>query len=211
MKYVINGIEYNVVIEKKKNKNTYIRVKEDMSIFVTTGYLTTKKYIKKLLDENKDAIVKMLNRQSRVNEKAKSFFYLGQSYDIIEVSTMKDIEISDKYIYIPNKKKFENWYKKQLQNIFVERLKYNFEKFDEVTTCPVLKIRTMKTRWGVYNRIKHSITLNSRLLEYGYEEIDYVIIHELSHVIHFNHSAYFWKLVEKYCPKYKEIRKRLKE
>lgn len=211
MIYTIDGVDYNVVIEKKRNKNTYIRVKEDMSIFVTTGYFTTKKYIKKLLDENIDAVKKMLNRQSKVNEKSKSFFYLGNSYDIIEVATMKDIEIDGKYIYIPNKKKFEKWYKKQLLDIFTERLKYNFEKFDEVSTCPILKIRTMKTRWGVYNRVKHSITLNSRLLEYGIEEIDYVIIHELSHVIHFNHSKYFWELVSKYCPKYKEERKRLKE
>jgi hypothetical protein len=211
MTYIIDGIEYNVIIEKKRNKNTYIRVKPDMSIFVTTSYFTTKKYIKKLLDENKDAVIKMLNRQSRVNEKSKSFFYLGTSYDIIEVATMKDIEIDGKYIYIPNKKKFEKWLKKQMIDIFTERLKFNFDSFDEVSTCPILKIRTMKTRWGVYNRVKHSITLNSRLLEYGLEEIDYVIIHELSHVIHFNHSTDFWKLVEKYCPKYKEVRKRLKE
>ena len=211
MTYIIDGVEYNVIIEKKRNKNTYIRVKPDMSIFVTTSYFTTKKYIKKLLDENKDAVIKMLNRQSRVNEKSKSFFYLGTSYDIIEIATMKDIEIDGKYIYIPNKKKFEKWLKKQMIDIFTERLKYNFDSFDEVSTCPILKIRTMKTRWGVYNRVKHSITLNSRLLEYGLEEIDYVIIHELSHVIHFNHSTDFWKLVEKYCPKYKEVRKRLKE
>jgi hypothetical protein len=211
MTYIIDGVEYNVIIEKKRNKNTYIRVKPDMSIFVTTSYFTTKKYIKKLLDENKDAVIKMLNRQSRVNEKSKSFFYLGTSYDIIEVATMKDIEIDGKYIYIPNKKKFEKWLKKQMIDIFTERLKYNFDSFDEVSSCPILKIRTMKTRWGVYNRVKHSITLNSRLLEYGLEEIDYVIIHELSHVIHFNHSTDFWKLVEKYCPKYKEVRKRLKE
>ena len=211
MIYIIDGVEYNVIIEKKRNKNTYIRVKPDMSIFVTTSYFTTKKYIKKLLDENKDAVIKMLNRQSRVNEKNKSFFYLGKSYDIIEVATMKDIEIDGKYIYISNKKKFEKWYKNKMIDIFTERLKYNFDSFDEVSTCPVLKIRTMKTRWGVYNRVKHSITLNSRLLEYGLEEIDYVIIHELSHVIHFNHSKDFWNLVEKYCPKYKEVRKRLKE
>ena len=44
MIYTIDGVDYNVVIEKKRNKNTYIRVKEDMSIFVTTGYFTTKKY-----------------------------------------------------------------------------------------------------------------------------------------------------------------------
>ena len=86
-----------------------------------------------------------------------------------------------------------------------------FNKFVEVSNCPILKIRTMKTRWGVYNKLKHSITLNSRLIEYDYEKIDYVIIHELSHVIHFNHSNEFWNLVSKYCPEYKRIRKELKE
>ena len=39
----------------------------------------------------------------------------------------------------------------------------------------------MKTRWGVYNRVKHNITLNSHLIEYEMDKIDYVIIHELSH------------------------------
>ena len=67
----------------------------------------------------------------------------------------------------------------------------------------------MKTRWGVCNK-NNSITLNSDLIKYGYEQIDYVIIHELSHFIHFNHSKDFWNLVNKYCKNYKEIRKSLK-
>ena len=52
MKYEVEGRELEVVIIKKRNKNTYVRVKEDMKIYVTTNYLTTKGYIKKLLDEN---------------------------------------------------------------------------------------------------------------------------------------------------------------
>ena len=83
--------------------------------------------------------------------------------------------------------------------------------FDEVDNCPTLKIRSMKTRWGVYNRVKHNITLNSHLIEYEIDKIDYVIIHELSHVIHFDHSKNFWNLVSKYCPNYKQMRKDLKE
>ena len=43
------------------------------------------------------------------------------------------------------------------------------------------------------------------------KKIDYVIIHELSHIIHFNHSKNFWDLVSKYCSNYKEIRKEMKE
>ncbi len=211
MKYQIENELYNVDIIKKNNKNTYIRVKEDLTILVTTNYFTSKKQIIKLLDQNKTAVKKMLNRQQLKLEKSKCFFYLGKSYDIIEVSIMDDIEIDDDKIYVPSRKKFEKWYKEQLNRIFTDRLQINFEKFTEVKECPVLKIRNMKSRWGVYNRINHSITLNSKLLEYTYDEIDYVIVHELSHVIHFNHSKDFWKLVEKYCPLYKEERKKLKE
>ena len=69
----------------------------------------------------------------------------------------------------------------------------------------------MKSRWGVYNKVNHSVTLNSKLIEYPVEILDYVIIHELSHVQHFNHSKDFWALVSKYCPEYKIRRKELKE
>ena len=211
MKYELDGKEYNVKVVKKNNKNTYLRVLDDMTIYITTNYLTTNKSIIKLLDTNKDRLRVMLTRQSNQNKKKKAFFYLGREYDIIEVSIMDRVEVNDKYIYIPNKKKFDLWYKKELRRVFEERLKYNYERFKEIKKCPELKIRTMKTRWGVYNRVKHTITLNSHLLEYDYDVIDYVIIHELSHIIHFDHSKEFWALVSVYCPDYKKIRKKLKE
>ena len=211
MKYELDGKEYNVKVVKKNNKNTYLRVLDDMTIYITTNYLTTNKIIIKLLDTNKDRLRVMLTRQSNQNKKKKAFFYLGREYDIIEVSIMDKVEVNDKYIYIPNKKKFDLWYKKELRRVFEERLKYNYERFKEIKKCPELKIRTMKTRWGVYNRVKHTITLNSHLLEYDYDVIDYVIIHELSHIIHFDHSKDFWALVSIYCPDYKKIRKKLKE
>ncbi len=211
MKYELDGKEYNVKVVKKNNKNTYLRVLDDMTIYITTNYLTTKRSIIKLLDDNKDHLRVMLTRQSNQNKKKKAFFYLGREYDIIEVSIMDKVEVNDKYIYIPNKKKFDLWYKKELRRVFEERLKYNYERFKEIKKCPELKIRTMKTRWGVYNRVKHTITLNSHLLEYDYDVIDYVIIHELSHIIHFDHSKNFWALVSVYCPDYKKIRKKLKE
>ena len=211
MEYEIDGTIYNVEIVKKNNKNTYIRIKDDMTILVTTGYFTTQRQIKKLLDLNQNSVIKMLNKTKKHIEKNESFFYLGKRYDIIEVSTIDKVEVDNNFIYIPNQKKFNKWYKEELIRVFSERLNYNFNKFTEINTCPTLKIRNMKTRWGVYNRIKHNITLNSRLLEYEISEIDYVIIHELSHVIHFDHSKNFWYLVEKYCPYYKLSKKKLKE
>ena len=47
-------------------------------------------------------------------------------------------------------------------------------------------------------------------MKYDFDVIDYVLIHELCHTKVKNHSKNFWKEVEKYCPNYKELRKKLK-
>lgn len=213
MEYVIDNKVYEVVIIKKRNKNTYIRVKDDMKIYVTTNYLTSKRYIKNLLDENYSYLVKMINNMCKKNEKKDLFFYLGNSYDIIFVNDLKriDVDSDNLVIYASNMRELNRWYNKVIKDTFIERFNYIYNIFDEVNVMPSLKIRKMKSRWGVYNRVKHSVTLNSELIKYNIRCLDYVIVHELSHVIHFNHSKKFWSLVSKYCNNYKDVKKELKE
>lgn len=211
MKYQLDNNEYEVVITKKNNKNTYIRVKEDLKIYVTTNYFVSKNQIENLLNDNQDYLRKMLNRQKKEKEKQELFFYLGNSYDIIILPTIKSVVVQDNKIYTKDSKMLDKWLKEETIRIFDERYVYIFNHFNEDVKSPILKIRNMKTRWGVYNRKNHTITLNSRLIEYDIEKIDYVIIHELSHIIHFDHSKNFWNLVGKYCNDYKRIRKELKE
>ena len=201
MKYVIDNKVYEVIIIKKRNKNTYIRVKDDMKIYVTTNYLVSKRYVKNLLDDNYNYLVKMINNMCKKNEKKDLFFYLGNSYDIIFVNDLKKVDVdSNNYvIYASDIKQLNKWYNKVVKDTFMERFTYIYNIFDEVNIMPKLKIRKMKSRWGVYNRVKHSVTLNSELIKYNVRCLDYVIVHELSHVIHFNHSKNFWTLVSKYC------------
>ena len=213
MEYVIDNKVYEVVIIKKRNKNTYIRVKDDMKIYVTTNYLTSKRYIKNLLDENYSYLVKMIKNMCKKNEKKDLFFYLGNSYDIIFVNDLKkvDVDSDNLVIYASNMRELNRWYNKVIKDTFIERFNYIYNIFDEVNVMPSLKIRKMKSRWGVYNRVKHSVTLNSELIKYNIRCLDYVIVHELSHVIHFDHSKKFWSLVSKYSSNYKDIKKELKE
>ena len=70
-----------------------------------------------------------------------------------------------------------------------------------------LKVRSMKTRWGVNNQKSMSITLNSELIKKDISLIDYVVVHELCHFLEPNHSIYFWNEVKKRYPNYKEARK----
>ena len=70
-------------------------------------------------------------------------------------------------------------------------------------------VSSAKTRWGSCTA-ENAIRYTYRLLYAPKEIIEYVITHELAHVRHKNHSAAFWREVERYCPDCKQKRKRLK-
>lgn len=69
---------------------------------------------------------------------------------------------------------------------------------------PELKIRRMTARWGSCHTAKGCITLNSQLILAPSECIEYVVLHELVHFIHPNHSKDFWMCVERFMPDWKE-------
>ena len=208
--YKLDGENYIVEVVKKNNKNTYIKVKEDLTIYVTTNYFVTKRYVKNVLDNNDEFLRKAIKKVKSRMQKDNDFYYLGKKYDIIYVDFNK-VEVDGDKIYLKNESYLNKWVKEQMINIFSERLEYNYNLFSEKIPFPKLKIRSMKTRWGVCNKRDNSVTLNSKLIKYSLDEIDYVIIHELSHFVHFDHSRDFWNTVEKYMPDYKKSVRVLKE
>lgn len=203
MKFKIDGKEYNVIIIKKRNKNTYVRIDESLSIIVTTNYLTPKYKINKILLDNIDKISKMISKKEKIDN---NFYYLGQKYDIIIDNNISSTFIDDNVIYTKNETELNKWLKNQTKKIFKERLDLIYKSFNENIIYPDLKIRNMKSRWGVCNK-KGYITLNNNLIKYNISEIDYVIVHELSHYVHFDHSKEFWNTVSKYFPDYKKSKK----
>ena len=210
MVYQLDNEEYTVEITRKANKNTYIRFKDD-KIVVTTSYFVTNRQILKMLDEHQDFLRKNVKKMSKKKENDGKTIILGEKYDIIVMNNMQEIDYQNKKIYVDSISKCDSLLKKEIQKLFEARLKYNYDLFEERIKFPSLRIRKMKTRWGVCNRRDTRVTLNSELFKYGIEELDYVIIHELSHLVFFNHSKDFWNLVSKYCPNYKIVRKKLKE
>ena len=210
MKFQYNDREYDIVVEKKKtNKNTYIRVKSDLTIYVTTSIFASTKDIIRLIEDNEKSIIRMINSQEKKKDSNEGFFYLGRKYDPIYVEYC-DISFGENKVFLNKNLDIDKWYKKQAKDIFKERLNYNYNKFSENIPYPDLKIRKMTTRWGVCNTKLKTVTLNLELIKRETKYLDYVIIHELSHLIEANHSSKFWKIVEKNCPDYKIIRKEMK-
>lgn len=210
MQYNYNNENYEIIIEKKNQKNTYIRVKDDLRIYVTTSKLTPNFMIEKIINENTKSINRMIDSQKKKKEEKKGYHYLGKEITIIIMPTVKKAYLDDKFLYVNDESQIEKWFKKQRELIFKERLDYIYNNFSKNIPYPSLTIRKMTTRWGVNNKKLKKITLNSELIYMDIKYLDYVIVHELSHFIHFDHSKAFWSLVEENCPNYKQIRKEMR-
>jgi predicted metal-dependent hydrolase len=66
-----------------------------------------------------------------------------------------------------------------------------------------LQIRLQRTRWGSYS-VRGTLSLNWRLLMAPPEVSRYVVVHELAHARHMNHSSSFWRTVQRFCPEYRQ-------
>lgn len=103
---------------------------------------------------------------------------------------------------------FELWYKKTALDFFKKRALI-YSKLLGVN-YKIIKISNAQKRWGSCSS-KGNINLNWRLIMSPIEIIDYVVIHELAHLIEPNHSKNFWYHVQRIQPEYKQHRKWLKE
>ncbi len=123
------------------------------------------------------------------------FFNSGKNYE------------NENCFYLKNSLSVRRYFEKTRGPILVEALhdlSLKMKLFPEDVT-----IRDFKARWGSCDAARR-IQLNWRLSMLPINLRDYVLIHELCHLAVLNHSASFWKLVERFCPDFKECKKALK-
>lgn len=212
MTVIIEDEEYEVVIEKKRIKNTYIRVKPDLKIYVSTSVFSSEKYVKELIENNIKSIMKMINAQKKRIDKEERFFYLGKEYKVVITNVVKKITFDEDYVYVPKKSDLEKFLIKEAKDFLPKELDriYNIMNNPKIP-YPKVNIKKMTRKWGYNRRSDNLVTLNRELIKYDIDDIDYVIVHELCHFLHFNHSKAFWDSVEYYKPDYKKNKKNLKE
>ena len=161
--------------------------------------------------------IKKLIRKKFKNE--ENFQYLGKDLKLkITISENKKSYIDDKFIYLVlnnNKENFKEKIKEKLETLFRETAKDVFKnktlneaKKIKVTPKKII-VRSYKRRWGSCSH-KKDISYNWKLIMAPEKIIRYVVIHELCHLVHFNHSRDFWKSVEKIIPDYKSSKEWLK-
>ncbi len=195
------------MINYKNNKNLYIIARDENTLEVTCNPFMTTKKIMKVIKENEPKIISMLKQKEKEALKDKDFWYLGKPYQIIYESVSHPYFEAEK-IHVKSEQALQKFYNVETERVFkseVERILPFFKNIPFFT----LKIRKMKTRWGVNNLTQKTITLNSELLKKDLDLLDYVIIHELCHFYEAIHIANFWRNVEEYYTNYKYARMRL--
>lgn len=127
---------------------------------------------------------------------------LGKEY-VIRLYKGRNVYADEKYLYIPDdekrKEKLLAYIKKTACGVYEQRIGL-YENLIGVK-CSSVKLSSAKGRWGSCSA-KNSINLSYRLIMFPMCIIDYIIIHELCHIVHKNHSKRFWTLVGKFDPEY---------
>ena len=212
----------NFKIKYKKHifsKNIKITLKQNDLILVTMPYLCPYKIAREFLLNNFSKIKSFKCEKKLYSKDFKTKF---DTLKIIE-SDKLGIEKKNKLInfYYPKEHDFSDdkiqsllkeahlmALKIEAKNYLPQRLSFLAQKYGFI--FGKVSLRNQKTRFGSCS-FKNDISLNINLMNYDFEIIDYVLIHELCHTRIKNHSAKFWLEVEKYCPSYKTLRKQLKQ
>jgi len=175
--------------------------------------------MKYIIEKEKWIVQKQKEIQTRlsINKDVISyseFLFLGKKYKLEYMNGIKKIELTEKSIIVPNMcfediyPKLIKWYVVNAKKILKERLEY-FADLMQIDYATVT-INNTKSRWGSCD-INRNIKLNFRLIMLPHKIIDFVLIHELSHIIEFNHSKNFYKVISTIMPSYKLQQKNLKE
>ena len=159
-------------------------------------------------------------KQAPINwQEGAIIHYLGHTVQIhlahnLSTNTYYDTTQKQLHIALPHgahtqqlKDAVHAWLQKEAWRIFSERLNFYAEKLQVRFKRFCLSSTT--SRWGSCDS-KGTIRLSWYLICFSLEIIDYVVVHELSHLREMNHSPRFWQTVQSVLPEFKEVRKQLR-
>ncbi|AZL53909.1 M48 family peptidase [Aliarcobacter skirrowii] len=188
-KIELNNFLVDVELQNKKNiKHCYLRVLSDNLIQIKANRYFTILDAKDLIYRKKDWLIENIQKQNSKKLNENEFLYFG------EKKLLSDFQIKD----------LDKFYKEEIQKIIPSLV----EKYSNLMQLYPTKISYRKNRrtWGSCN-FKNELNFNILLAKYPIFIIEYIVIHELAHIQHKNHSKDFYFLVEKFSPNYKKIEK----
>lgn len=210
------------IIRSPRRKTSVIKILEP-AVEVRVPHWVDDSYIRQLLHERRDWIethyAKLKDNQRRFGlavTQGHPWPFKGQEYSLLWQQGVKAQVCADAdqlQVVISRRSKLpeaeqvsrqlKKWYQHEAEIELQARLDYWSKAMG--LTYRSLSVKSYRKRWGSCSA-QTDISLNWRLIMLPTPLIDYVVIHELAHITHFNHSRDFWALVACYCTDWKTLR-----
>ncbi|KOM96362.1 zinc-dependent protease [Clostridium botulinum] len=217
------GERLQYILKTKKRKTISIKIGKEFIIEVTAPLGTNEYTIEQVLKKEEKWIIKNIKKLKEV-EIFNGYYYLGELYylKIKEVRSLYfklELDSNKFMVYINSgilkekreviiKDNLEKFYKEKAVKVLKERTDY-YSNILKVAPKNIV-IKNQKTLWGSCSS-KGNINYNYKIVMAPLKILDYIVVHELCHLVHMNHSKDFWQLVESIIPDFKERRNWLKE
>jgi len=214
-----------------RRKTLALQINSEGKLIVRAPYRMHQSFIEQFISQKKEWILAK-QAQATTRHQARQalkhrylsgekFLFLGHDYplSLVDVSKQGKTKLAKKLMLCDQgflmleqyqhqaKKIFIEWYKNEAQVFFAHQVRMYAEKHQ--LTYREIKVGHALKRWGSCSSQKN-LNFSWRLMMAPIEVINYVIVHELAHLLHLNHSATFWRQVEKMMPDYSVYRQWLK-
>lgn len=173
------------LLNKKSIKHCYLRIINNKEIQIKANIYFSLTDAKDLLNRKKEWLIKGLSQFTSNELKKDEFMFFGK------IEKIDDHKITD----------IDKFYRTKIEEIIPSLV----DKYSELMNLypTSIKYRKNKRTWGSCN-YRNGLNFNTQLCKFPIEIAEYVVIHELAHIKHKNHSKKFWDLVRNYCPDYKQ-------
>uniref|UniRef100_UPI00272C7C30 M48 family metallopeptidase n=1 Tax=Vallitalea guaymasensis TaxID=1185412 RepID=UPI00272C7C30 len=203
MEFYYNSRKIEYTIKYSKRKTIAIHIEPSNNIIVKAPIGMDRNRLKELVESKGKWISNKLEEsndykiQKRTYKNGELFLFLGKEYPlelmIDETASVMSVEIINNSLRIITntedkdsiKNLLEEFYKKQTRIIIQDRIKYYQNYF--IVRPNNIRIKKQKTRWGSCSSLKN-LNFNLKLSMAKLSVIDYIVVHEMSHLIHLNHS-----------------------
>ncbi|MDP1785572.1 MAG: DUF45 domain-containing protein [Sulfuricurvum sp.] len=190
------------------NRNTYISLTKEGEVKVRTP-LKDEQRIRRLLIEKSDWInakLVMIRNAPPTHTLGQTICFRGEIVPIEQLPPLqKSLEKSRKAIDI--KKYYNRFYHNESLLTLPSRIRYYAQKMG--LSPSEIRYKNLRRRWGSCDS-NGVVTFNVMMMQLSYRHIDYIIVHELAHMRHMNHSKVFHDLVRTILEDEKQLRKELK-
>jgi predicted metal-dependent hydrolase len=216
----------NITIIRKDVKHINLKVKPSGEVILTVPIHSDERDIAYVLKKRSGWIDKKIaffeayrDRDEKEYVSGENVRYLGRNYRLKVIESKEEsvrlqkgylqVFVKDTINYNKKKRLIKAWYMKKAKIHFLKAIeKYKIVVKKEIVN---IHIREMKTRWGSCNPSKGYINLNLKLIEKPTECIEYVVFHELAHLVYANHSIKFYNYLSFFMSDWRKRKERLEK